>query len=350
MSVTVDSSVRVLVVDDSSLMGRVIADGLRRRGHEVVGIAENGIEAVSHARRLRPEVITLDLAMPDMDGVEVLQQLASRGIRTPVIVVSAHTGADRAVEALAAGAMELVSKPQAGDSIDGFLDALARRVAEIAPAAASTPVARTSTNLPRRRSGAHENASTAVASSARRLVVVATSTGGPQALTRLLAVQPRRLGLGMVIVQHMPAGFTSSLADRLDRGSALDVREALDGDDIDPGVALIAPGGSHLHLDRGRVRHGSEPAIGGLRPRADLTIADAARHYGRGLLLVVLTGMGNDGLAGARLVKAAGGMVLVEDSTTAMIYGMPRVVAEAGLADLSLPIDELARELPGIAG
>jgi two-component system chemotaxis response regulator CheB len=183
------------------------------------------------------------------------------------------------------------------------------------------------------------------------MVVIASSTGGPAALARLVPQLPERVGAGTVIVQHMPPGFTASLAARLDKASKINVTEAAAGDLVTADRALIAPGGLHLRLDaQRRAALSDEAAIGGLRPRADLTIADAAELFGRRLLLVVLTGMGNDGLAGAKAVRAHGGRVLVQEESTCTVYGMPRAVAEAGLADEVLPLDELAGAIAREAG
>jgi two-component system chemotaxis response regulator CheB len=176
-----------------------------------------------------------------------------------------------------------------------------------------------------------------------KLVVIATSTGGPRALASLLPALPSPLGLGSLIVQHMPPGFTASLANRLNRASALQVTEARGGEAIDPEQALLAPGGHHLRLGGdGRTLLSDDPEVGGLRPRADLLIEDAARSFRERLVLVVLTGMGRDGLRGARAVQAHGGRVLVESEASCTVFGMPRVVHEARLADAILPLDELA--------
>jgi two-component system, chemotaxis family, protein-glutamate methylesterase/glutaminase len=178
--------------------------------------------------------------------------------------------------------------------------------------------------------------------SSRRVVVVACSTGGPRALASLVPALPSPLGAGGLLVQHMPPGFTASLATRLDNAGALSVREARTGDAIDAGSLLVAPGGSHLRLsDDRRLRLSDEAPEGGLKPRADFTISDAARLFGRRVLLVVLTGMGKDGLQGAVDVKRGGGRVLVEAESTCTVYGMPRAIAEAGLADAVLPLDQL---------
>jgi two-component system chemotaxis response regulator CheB len=175
-----------------------------------------------------------------------------------------------------------------------------------------------------------------------RVVVIAASTGGPRALGELVPALPAPLGAGTVIVQHLPSGFTAPLARRLDSVARLRVREAGDGDVLDPRVALLAPGGTHLRLTAaGMATLSHAPEVGGLRPRADLTIADAARAFGERTVLVVLTGMGNDGLEGAEQVRRRGGRVLVESASTCTVYGMPRAVEEADLADVVLPLGEL---------
>jgi two-component system chemotaxis response regulator CheB len=181
--------------------------------------------------------------------------------------------------------------------------------------------------------------------------VIATSTGGPRALAALIPKLPSPLGTGTMIVQHMPPGFTGSLAARLDKASALNVKEARGGERLDPRTALLAPGGSHLRLSSdGRASLSDEPEIGGLRPRADLTIQDAARIYRDRLLLVVLTGMGNDGLKGATEVRKCGGRILAESQSSCTVYGMPRAVVEAKLADDVMDLDSLAAAIAAEAG
>ena len=183
-------------------------------------------------------------------------------------------------------------------------------------------------------------------SSVSRVVLIATSTGGPKALAALMPKLPAQLGIGTLIVQHMPPGFTKSLAARLDQASALSIREADGGEMLDPSVALLAPGGKHMRVSAGgRVNLTEEPEIGALRPRADLMIADAAKVFGERTLLVVMTGMGNDGLLGAEEVKRRGGRILVEAASTCTVYGMPRAVEEAKLADEVLPLHELAEAI-----
>ncbi|MBV9606594.1 MAG: chemotaxis-specific protein-glutamate methyltransferase CheB [Solirubrobacterales bacterium] len=340
------SPVRVVVADDSALMRNIVTQSLTKAGLEVVGSARDGDEALALCERERPDAMTLDLTMPGLDGLGVLRILRERtDTSIPVVVVSAFSAAHgaRAVDALAEGAFDLVSKPTANESLDSFIDALGTKVKQAAAsrrkprAAASSGGAVTAPRpapwAPRppaptpRRSPAR--------SKVARLVVIATSTGGPRALAALVPKLPAPLGVGTLIVQHMPAGFTGSLATRLNGSSALNVIEATGGEAVDPRIALLAPGGMHLRLaDDGRTAVLSDEApIGGLRPRADLLIQDAARIYRDRLLLVVLTGMGNDGLAGAREVRRHGGRILVESEETCTVYGMPRAIVDGGLAD-----------------
>jgi two-component system chemotaxis response regulator CheB len=336
----------VVVAADSRLMRRILADALGRQGFDVVATAADGDEALAACNQHRPDALTLDLHMPGLDGLGVLRALRSgRATSVPVVVVSAFSPAHgaRAVDALAEGAFDLVAKPAMGESMAEFTAELARKVSDagnsrrrsapapITPRPAATP--------PRPRSAT------------KKFVMIASSTGGPKALGELIPKLPAPLGTGSVIVQHMPAGFTASLAGRLDAASPLSVTEAAGGESLAPGTALLAPGGSHLRLAADRhARLSDEEPVGGLRPRADFTIADVAGLYGPRTLLVVLTGMGKDGLEGAKAVKAAGGRVLVEAESTCVVYGMPRAVAEAGLADEILPLHELPAAIAREAG
>jgi two-component system, chemotaxis family, protein-glutamate methylesterase/glutaminase len=354
---TTSGARRVVVADDSRLMRRMLADALGRQGFDVVGTAADGDEALDLCREHRPDALTLDLHMPGLDGLGVLRALRDgKAEPVPVVVVSAFSPAHGAyaVDALAEGAFDLVAKPALGEPLETFTSELGRKVGEAAhagrvrhvaprgalrrPGTSSAPRPRTPT-LTARRAGTGT------------LLLIASSTGGPRALGELIPRLPARLGAGGLLVQHMPAGFTASLAARLDGASALSVREARTGDVLDPGSLLVAPGGSHLRLsDDRRLRLADDAPEGGLKPRADFTIADAARLFGRRVLLVVLTGMGKDGLEGAGAVRRAGGRVLVEAESTCTVYGMPRAVADAGLADAVLPLDRLADAIAGEAG
>jgi two-component system, chemotaxis family, protein-glutamate methylesterase/glutaminase len=328
---------RVVVADDSALMRRIVTNLLTRGGVKVVGSARDGDEALALCERERPDAMTLDLAMPGMGGIEVLRALRARGKQFPVVVVSAFSPAQgaRAVDALAEGAFDLVPKPSGNDDVDTFGQTLLAKVMLAVQQRnghkAGAVIERVAPRPVRKRTGLP------------RVLMIATSTGGPRALAALLPKLPAPLGAGTLMVQHMPPGFTASLAARLDRSSELNVIEAAGGEKLDPRRALLAPGGWHLRLsDDGRTRLSDDPALGGLRPRADLLIEDAARVYGDRLVLVVLTGMGQDGLRGAREVRKRGGRILAESQETCTVYGMPRAIVEAKLADDVVPLERMA--------
>ncbi len=339
---------RLIVADDSAFMRRMLVDALTSQGFDVVAEARNGDEAVELCGRHQPDALTLDLAMPGLDGVWVLKALTdARGRTLPIVIVSAFSPAHsmKAMEALSEGAFDFVVKPSSPASRACFVKELAEKV-ELA--AASTRGTRW-TAVP----DANRTATRKIAprSATKRVVVIASSTGGPRALGRLVPQLPAPLGAGGVIVQHMPAGFTKSLATRLDGASKLSVREASGSDTLDASTLILAQGGNHLRLgDGGKTFFSREPQPNGLCPVADLTIADAARLHGSRVLLVVLTGMGKDGLEGACAVKARGGVVLVESEETCTVYGMPRAIEEAGLADEVLPLDQLPEAIAREAG
>jgi two-component system, chemotaxis family, protein-glutamate methylesterase/glutaminase len=345
---------RIVVADDSPFMRTVLGGALSAAGFEVVGAARDGDEALAQCRATRPDAMTLDLAMPGLDGIGVLRALKDSGAPdVPVIVVSAFSPAHgaRAVDALAEGAFDLVPKPAVGEPFHTFTENLAERLRQaVAQASPAELVGNGNGHAANGHAVAAPRAAAPV-TGAPRAVVIAASTGGPRALAHLLPALPARLGEGTLIVQHMPAGFTGSLASRLDKMSPLRVREAVLGDALEPGTALVAPGGSHLRLDDARqARLTEEAPVGGLRPRADLTIADVAAAWGERTLLVVLTGMGRDGAQGARAVRAAGGRVICEAAESCTVYGMPRAVIEDGMADLVLPLGEMAEAIVAEAG
>lgn len=345
---------RIVVADDSPFMRTVLGGALAAAGFEVVGTARDGDEALAQCRATRPDAMTLDLAMPGLDGLGVLRALKENGAPdVPVIVVSAFSPAHgaRAVDALAEGAFDLVPKPAVGEPFHTFTENLAERLRQAVAQASTAPLVGNGGAANGHAAPAPAPRGAVPATGAPRAVVIAASTGGPRALAQLLPALPARVGEGTLIVQHMPAGFTGSLAARLDRLSPLHVREAALGDQLDPGTALVAPGGNHLRLDGARqARLTDEAPIGGLRPRADLTIADVAAGWGERTLLVVLTGMGRDGAQGARAVRAAGGRIICEAAESCTVYGMPRAVVEDGLADLVLPLGELAQAIAAEAG
>lgn len=333
----VDGPIRVVVADDSAFMRRLISETLAERKIKVVAAVANGKDAIAACKRYEPDVLSLDLAMPELDGIGVLKSL-QKSSPTRVVVVSSfdETQGARAVDALAEGAFDLVPKVNGNGSLEEFTTSLVDKMVLAAATKRDAPARRRRSLLGgglKRRPGA---------AASGRAIVIATSTGGPRALSQVIPQLPARLGAGTLIIQHMPAGFTRSLAGRLDISSQLSVVEAASGDALSPDKVLIAPGGLHLKLSDGKVQLDDGPAVGGLRPCADITIADVVAEYGSDTLLVVLTGMGRDGSKGALAVREAGGIVIAEEDTTCTVYGMPRSVIEYGLADKIVPLDKMA--------
>jgi two-component system chemotaxis response regulator CheB len=344
---------RVLVVDDSLFMRAAVAKTLASGPFEVVGQAKDGKEALAQVAKLRPDVITMDFNMPGMNGAETVRELM-RTQPTPVVMFSAHTrqGAKETFDVLAAGAVDFVTKPAGEVSTDlsKIADQLLQKVEDAAqsrPRVAQPPV-------PARPSGAINLAPSSGVPSVRptlgtgavvapRVCIIAISTGGPAALSEVIPSLPESLKVAIVIVQHMPAGFTAHLAERLDAASKVSVREAQPGDRPLPGMVLIAPGDKHLEFDdRGAIVLTDGPLVNGCRPAADVTMTSAAKIYGRRTLAIVMTGMGKDGAAGALAIKRADGKTLAQDQTTSVIYGMPKAALDAGGIDEVAPLHDIA--------
>jgi two-component system chemotaxis response regulator CheB len=338
-------STRVLVVDDSAFARKVLREVLTADPRiEVVGIARDGLDALEKIATLEPDVVTLDLVMPELDGLGVLAALRER-LRPPRVVVVTTSDAESTlgVAALQGGAFDVVHKPTAL-ATSRLYELGAELVAKVI-AAATSPVP---TQPPLAAAPAVVAAGpSAPAASPRQtqVLVVGASTGGPRAITYLLRSLPSAFPVPIAIVVHMPVGYTDAFARRLDVESALHVVEAAPGTPLEPGTAIIARAGTHLRLDRNQATLDVRPLEALHRPSVDELFMSTARAFGPGVLAVVLTGMGADGLEGARAVRAAGGRVLVEAASTCVVYGMPRVVFEAGLADAQLPLDALPRRI-----
>jgi two-component system chemotaxis response regulator CheB len=335
--------IRVLVVDDSAFVRKALSRMLGDAPDiEVVGTAVDGQDGLEKALTLRPHVITLDVKMPRVDGLEALRRIMSE-CPTPVLLLSSLTseGADVTLRGLELGALDFVDKSsvQGHMNLLGLADELRGKVRALAGAqrrpAAPRPASRPSETQAERGKA--------------QAVVIGTSTGGPAALQAIIPRLPPNLPVPILIVQHMPVGFTRSLAERLDQKSALVVREARDGEPPQPGRALIAPAGRHLKLRRvngePRLWLDHEPESALHRPSVDVLMQTAARVYGQGVLGIVLTGMGSDGTEGLRVIRAAGGRTLAESEETCVIYGMPKAAIEAGVVDRVAALDRLAGEI-----
>lgn len=339
-------AIRVLVVDDSAFSRKVIRECLSDSGDiEVVGIARSGLEALEKIAELSPDVITLDLVMPDLDGVGVLRALSAENAVRPaprVVVVSVSgVNSELGLEALQSGAVDLVQKPTALAN-DRLYELRADLVSKVRAAAVARPARARSAQGP-------TPAATVVAPShGMQAIVIGSSTGGPQALSRVLAAIPGDFPLPLAIALHIPAEYTEAMARRFDRSCAIDVAEAYDGLEMRPGLAVLARGGSHLRLQRldARViaRVEAFPVMP-FYPSVDVLFRSAAEAYSGCVLGVVLTGMGTDGLDGARAIRAAGGRIVTESESTAIVYGMPQAVHAAGLANAEVPLDSMVDEI-----
>lgn len=333
------SKVRVLVADDSAFMRKVISTMLESDPEiEVVGVARDGLEAVEKAKSLNPDLVTLDIEMPRMNGLAALRHIMEEH-PLPVLMVSSLTTeeAEATLTALELGAVDFIPKDLSYVSLDivKIKDTLLEKVKAIA------------------RTGLKRSASSAglrvlVPPTKRRFEVMAigVSTGGPMSLQKILPQLPSDLPAGVLIAQHMPPKFTKSLAKRLDRLSPFEVKEAEDGDIVQSGRVLIAPGGQHLRIrKKGEVEVGREPKDALYKPSVDELMASVALHYGPWGVGVIMTGMGYDGRDGIKLLKEKGGYVVAQEERSCVVYGMPKAVVEAGLADAVVPLEELPRHL-----
>jgi two-component system chemotaxis response regulator CheB len=338
-----DDGLRAVVVDDSHFMRTVLSDVLDSGGVRVVGTASDGAEAVRAVRDHRPDVVTMDLQMPEVDGLEAVDRIMDER-PTPILMLSAHTadGDDVTFEALERGAVDFFTKP--GGEVSARLasveDELLGKVRAVAAAdvsaggPAADPASATATPSV---TGSEGTGAT---------VVIASSTGGPTVVERVLGGLPRRADLRILVVQHMPDAFTGRFADRLDGESEYDVREASDGDRIGGGEALVAPGGHHLRVagaagGRLRVRLDDDAPEHGVRPAADVTMRSAAETVDGPLIGVVLTGMGEDGAAGAEAIHDVGGHVVAQDEASSSVFGMPKRAIERGCVDDVLATGEI---------
>lgn len=348
-------TIRTLIVDDSAFVRKTVRQMLSTCPQiEVVGAARDGEEALDLVEQLRPDVVTCDLMMPRLDGVGFVRRQMQRR-RVPILVLTAAPqDGESAVEALNAGAVDLVQKPTALATDDLFAIS-AHLVAKVKTAAlASLGSLGGPEAAPADTGGVAPSPGPAprgpqLTSARADLVVIGISTGGPQALRYMLPLFPADFPVPIAIVLHMPVGYTALYAEKLDELCALEVREARDGDLLRPGLALIAQAGKHLQFRR--TPHGVaaqlslHPFDKTHRPAADVLFRSAAEIFGERVLAVVMTGMGDDGLEGAGWVKAQGGTVLTEAEQSCVIYGMPRSVAEAGLSDGAIPLPEMARAI-----
>jgi two-component system chemotaxis response regulator CheB len=342
--------IRVLIVDDAVAVRRLVADVLGSDpAIEVVGTAASGRIALAKIPQLKPDLVTLDVEMPEMDGLQTLAAMKRDHPALPVIMFSTLTrrGAEATLDALSLGATDYVTKPSSeggpAAALQCVRDELVERIRTFCAsilresgAPAETPRA---AELPR--SAGRPGPVAALA--------IGVSTGGPNALAALLPSLPEDLSIPVLIVQHMPALFTEMLASRLAQRSVLPIGEGVSGRKVEPGHVYIAPGDHHMTVERRGativLRTNQDGPENFCRPSVDVLFRSAAEVYGDGALAVVMTGMGQDGLEGCRRVREAGGSILVQDEATSVVWGMPGYVARAGLADAILPLDRIGAEI-----
>jgi len=340
---------RAVIADDSHFMRSVISDILEEGGIDVVAQARNGHEAVEAVREYEPDVVTMDVEMPEMNGIEAVERIMAEH-PTPVLILSAHTdeNADVTFQALDKGAVDFFTKPGGEVSMEmsRLEDQLVDMVSSVAQVSASAD----------KQAAANEVRST---KPAREYVdnptlLIGSSTGGPKMVERVLSELPLEADFRVLIVQHMPGGFTGRFADRINDRSEYSVREATDGDRIGSGEALVAPGGKHMlvsnyHDGRLRVKLTEDPPVNSVRPAVDMTMSSAAEVIDDPLIGVILTGMGEDGAAGIKSIKAVGGNTLSQDEETSAVFGMPKRAIETGYVDDVRPIGEMTDGIVGAA-
>ena len=399
--------IRVLIADDSAFMRHVLSDMFGKQpDFEVVWKAKDGQEAVQKTLELKPDLLTMDVNMPVMDGLQALEAIMQQQ-PTPVVMLSSLTqeGTEQTIRALSLGAVDFISKTGGSISkIDPIQEDLLDKCRTAAkahvhkpqgqqgkPASKAGPPVMRRVDMPQRQGyqakplpnvpekpkvgvnpygaqrrntileakAAHGRppkppsesspvAAGAGGKGAEKLVVVGTSTGGPQALQNVVTRLPGKLPCGVVVVQHMPAGFTKALAQRLDAISEVSVKEAEDGDVVEPGHVYIAPGNYHLRVVSSGQSHklalGQDPPVGNHRPAVDVMF-DSVASLGRRLVAVIMTGMGSDGCKGMGKIKASGGYSIAQDEETCVVYGMPKSVVDAGLADEVKPVQDIAQAI-----
>tara|TARA_R110001592_G_scaffold271406_1_gene537937 strand:+ start:191 stop:1264 length:1074 start_codon:yes stop_codon:yes gene_type:complete len=339
--------VRVLVVDDSALVRRILEDELTRDpGIEVVGTASDPYFARDKIVQLKPDVLTLDIEMPRMDGLTFLRKLMAH-FPMPVIVVSSlsRKGGEVALEAIEAGAVEVMCKPGAAYTVGDMSIELADKIKAVAriPMTKRTTQTKNATVSPAR---------LAMTKTTNKVIAIGASTGGTEALRALLMTLPANAP-GIVITQHMPEHFTRSFADRLNQLCAIEVKEAEDGDRVVPGRALIAPGAYHMLLSRSGAQYAVQvkegPLVSRHRPSVNVLFKSVAKYAGQNAVGVMLTGMGSDGAEGMRSMHDAGAKNIAQDETTCVVFGMPKEAIAAGGVDFTLPLDAIAQKMLTLA-
>ena len=346
---------RTVVVDDSRFMRGLITDILESGGVEVVAEAADGAEALSVVADVDPDVVTMDVEMPRMNGIEAVERLM-REHPTPILMLSAYTedGAEETFAALDAGAVDFFAKP--GGEVSMGVSRMEEQLVETVRSVAEADISGGRTSSAAVAAATHGGTATETRPvggvEPNTTVVIGSSTGGPDAVERVLSALPGGEDLRVLVVQHMPEAFTGRFADRLDAACELDVAEATDGARIGRGEILVARGGEHMEVSRYRdgrlrVRLVDEDRGQNVRPSVNVTMESAAAMIDDPLVGVILTGMGDDGATGVRAISEAGGRVIAQDEATSVVYGMPKRAAATGRVDTVLPLDDVAGGIVG---
>jgi two-component system chemotaxis response regulator CheB len=341
--------IRVLVVDDSALMRKMLSQILRTDpGIEVIDTAMDGVFALTKIEKLRPDVITLDVDMPRMNGIETLKHIVEEfGIPTIIVSSMANRNAEMTLKALELGAFDFILKPQSAISV--HIQDIAVEIISKVRAAAENPIARLKIKKVPEPLDRQQKKPLEQAGSPESLLAIGISTGGPNALSYLLPLLPKNFPAGILIVQHMPEGFTGMFASRLNSISEIEVKEARDGDLVLPGRALIAPGNQHLKIKRlplGTIAVLSNAApVNGHKPSADVLFRSAVREYGAKVTGLIMTGMGNDGAQGMAEISRSGGCTIAQEEKSCVVFGMPKAAIELGVINQIVTLEEIAEHL-----
>lgn len=364
--------VSVMVVDDSALMRKMISDMINMEDDmEVIAIARNGEDLLEKLKKQVPDVITLDIEMPKMNGIEALKKIMELKIPTKVIMISSLTqdGAEETMECLENGAIDFVPKPSGSISlnINVVREILISKIRGIRFVRKTSSISNTkdvdikedktreihrvSTVLKIRERDSMPKAirSKEIGNKKISAIVMGASTGGPKALFNVITNLPEKLGVPILVVQHMPEGFTKAFAERLDKFSKVKVVEAREGMSIEKDVVYIAPGGKHMEISRSKtITLNLEHPMWGVRPAVDKLFVSGAKVYGENLLGIILTGMGRDGADGIIEVKKAGGATISEDESTCIIYGMPKAAYDTNMIDEVIPLYDISKRIANI--
>ncbi len=357
--------IRILIVDDAVVFRRLVAEEINKDPElEVVGTAPNGRLALAKMPQLNPDLVILDVEMPEMDGLATLAELRKTYPHKPVIMFSALTerGAEATLDALALGATDYFTKPSNAGSLEASLEVLRRELIPEIKALCATAATKPGSGVWLRPAPQPTGESIPAAAGQKKggrrgpieVLAIGASTGGPNALAEIFSRLPARLPVPIVIVQHMPPMFTRLLAERLSAQFAIPVQEGSSGCVLEPGKAWIAPGDHHMIViqdgTQTRLLTHQDPPENSCRPAVDVLLRSVAKTFGPNSLTVILTGMGQDGLRGCEVIHEAGGQILAQDEATSVVWGMPGYVARAGLADRVLPLsliaDEIVRRIP----